>query len=63
LPARLELYKPEDKVTLLVARREVLNRVDVRLGAEPPREWRLELDPDATSEQTRQRDRWLKATT
>jgi predicted metalloprotease with PDZ domain len=62
LPARLELYKPEDKVTLLVARREVLNRLDVRLAAEPAREWRLEVDPAAT-EQTRQRERWLKGET
>jgi predicted metalloprotease with PDZ domain len=62
LPARLDLYKPGDTVTLLVARREVLNRVEVRLAPEPPREWRLELDPDAKSEETRQRERWLKAT-
>ncbi len=61
LATRLEQYKPEDKVTVLVARREQLHRLDVRLGAEPPREWRLEIDPNATEEQARQRERWLKA--
>ncbi len=60
LPARLEQYKPEDKVTLLVARREQLHRLDVRLGAEPPREWRLEIDASATEEQVRNRERWLE---
>jgi hypothetical protein len=33
----------------------------VRLAAEPPRQWRLEIDPDASEEQVRQRDRWLKS--
>ena len=60
LPARLEQYKPEDKVSVLVARRERLHRLDVRLAPEPPRQWRLEIDPDASEEQVRQRDRWLK---
>ncbi len=60
LTTRLEQYKPEDKVTFLVARRERLHRVDVRLGAEPPRQWRLEIDPEASEEQVRQRERWLK---
>ena len=59
LATRLDQYKPEDKVTLLIARREQLQRLDVRLGAEPPREWRLEIDPSATEEQVRQRERWL----
>ena len=46
-------------MTLLVARRDQLRRLDVRLGAEPPREWRLEFDPTATPEQVRNRERWL----
>jgi hypothetical protein len=46
---------------VLVARREQLQRLDVRLGSEPPREWRLEIDPNATAEQVRQRERWLAA--
>jgi predicted metalloprotease with PDZ domain len=61
LATRVEQYKPEDKVTLLIARREQLHRLEVRLGSEPPRQWRLEIDPSATAEQVRQRERWLKA--
>jgi predicted metalloprotease with PDZ domain len=59
LAARLEQYKPEDTVALLVARREQLRRLDVRIGAEPARAWRLEVDPNATPEQVRNRERWL----
>jgi predicted metalloprotease with PDZ domain len=60
LAARLEQYKPEDTVTLLVARREQLQRIPVKLGAEPPREWRLEIDGNATEGQARMREKWLK---
>jgi predicted metalloprotease with PDZ domain len=60
LALRLEQYKPEDKIALLVARREQLHRLDVRLGVEPPRQWRLEIGPNATESQARARDKWLK---
>jgi predicted metalloprotease with PDZ domain len=59
LANRLEQYKPEDTVSLLVARRERLQRLDVRLAAEPPRQWRLEIDTGAAQEQTRRREQWL----
>ena len=61
LATRLDQYKPSDRITVLIARREQLNRLDVRLGSEPPREWRLDIDANATTEQARQRDRWLTA--
>jgi predicted metalloprotease with PDZ domain len=60
LPTRLDQYKPSDMVTVLVARREQLIRLDVRLGSEPPRQWRLEIDSNAAQEQVRQRERWLQ---
>jgi predicted metalloprotease with PDZ domain len=60
LATRLDQYKPSDTITLLVARREQLQRLDVRLGSEPPRQWRLEIDSNATEEQVRQRARWLE---
>jgi predicted metalloprotease with PDZ domain len=63
LTARLDRYKPGDKVTLLVARRDQLTRLDVTLGAEPPRQWRLEMSPTATSAQTRRQDHWLRPPT
>ena len=52
LAARLDQYKTGDKVSVLVARRDRLMKIDVTLGAEPGRAWRLEALPTATAEQT-----------
>jgi predicted metalloprotease with PDZ domain len=60
LTQRLDQYKPGDKVTLLVARREQLRRIDLQFGAEPPRQWRLEINPGSTDTQQRQRTAWLQ---
>jgi predicted metalloprotease with PDZ domain len=57
--ARLEQYKPGDRVTLLVARREALMRLDVTFGAEPTRGWRLEVNPAAGDAAQSTRARWL----
>jgi predicted metalloprotease with PDZ domain len=51
LAARLDQYKPGDKISVLVARRDRLMKLDVTLGAEPGRAWRLEPAPNATAEQ------------
>ena len=59
LDNRLEQYKPGDKVTLLVARREQLLRLEVTFGTEPPRSWRLEVNPSANDAQQSGRGRWL----
>jgi predicted metalloprotease with PDZ domain len=42
LDERLEQYSPGDRVSLLVARRDRVIPLDVTLGAEPLRSWRLE---------------------
>ena len=42
LENRLEQYRPGDRVTVLLARREQLMKLDVKLGMEPPKTWRLE---------------------
>jgi predicted metalloprotease with PDZ domain len=60
LTARLEQYQPGDKVTLLVARRDRLMRLDVTLGAEPPRQWRLEFEPGAGETQQGRQAAWLR---
>ena len=60
LATRLEQYKPGDKVTLLVARREQLERIELTLGSEPPRAWRLEVDPSASQTSQKNRDQWLQ---
>jgi predicted metalloprotease with PDZ domain len=61
LAARLDQYKPGDKVALLLARRDQLLTLETAFGVEPPRQWRLEVDPAATqTPPPPQRDRWLK---
>ena len=45
LDERLEQYTPGDRISLLVARRDRLLSLNVVLGAEPPRTWRLEPRP------------------
>lgn len=57
---RLEQYKTGDRVSFLVARREQLIRIAVTLGAEPARNWRLEVSPSATDTQRRMLDAWLR---
>jgi predicted metalloprotease with PDZ domain len=59
LASRLEQYKPGDKVVMLVSRRDRLTKVDVTLGAEPGRAWRLEIDPDASDDQKPRLIAWL----
>ena len=61
LSARLDQYRPGDRITLLVARRDQLRRIDVELGVEPARQWRVEPDPAATTSQQQQRDRWWRS--
>ena len=60
LMTRLEQYRSGDKVTFLVARRDRLLRLDVTLGTETPRAWRLEVSPSATDAQRLQLTQWLQ---
>ena len=60
LDDRLQLYRPGERVTLLIARREQLMRLEIALDREPAREWRLEVSPSVTAQQTQQLERWLK---
>jgi predicted metalloprotease with PDZ domain len=59
LPARLEQYKPGDRVSLLVARRDKIIRLDATLGADPGRPWRLEVVPAPTDAQKQHLTAWL----
>lgn len=59
LTSRLEQYRPGDQVRVLVARRDRVVSLDVTLGAEPGRAWRLELRPNITDEQRRRIADWL----
>ena len=49
-----------DQVVLLVARRDELRTLEAVFGPEPPRQWRLEVDPAATAAQLQRRDQWLQ---
>jgi len=60
LSQRLQSYPPGKKVTLLVARREELKRLDVTLGVEPPDRWTLSVKPNATPEQRAHLAAWLR---
>ena len=58
---RLQQYRPGDRVQLLVARRDQLMRLPVTIGAEPPRDWRLETSGSATEAQRAQLTDWLRS--
>lgn len=51
LAARLDQYKPGDKIAVTVARRDRLMKINLTLGTEPGRAWRLEPLPNPTAEQ------------
>ena len=57
--ARLEAFKPGERVPLLVARRERLLTLDVTFAAEPPKAWVLEPDPDASADARAAMTDWL----
>lgn len=56
---RLKAYRPGEKATLLVARRERLTRLPVTFGEKPKDRWKLEARPDATAEQKAHLTAWL----
>jgi predicted metalloprotease with PDZ domain len=58
---RLKSYPPGTKVTLLVARRELLLRLPVTFAQEPRLTWKLEVDPQATPEQQAHLAAWLRS--
>lgn len=58
---RLDQYKVGDKVSLLIARRDQLMRLDLTFAPEPARQWRLELAPGANETQNQNLGKWLNA--
>jgi predicted metalloprotease with PDZ domain len=57
--ARLEQYQPNEKVSVLVARRDHLQRLDTTFRPEPTETWKLEPNPDASVEQKARLKAWL----
>jgi len=60
LDTRLKNYRPGEKATLLVARRERLTRLPVTFGEKVKGRWKLEPLPTATAEQKAHLDAWLQ---
>ncbi len=58
LKDRLKAFKPGQTITVLVARRGVLERLTLTLQG-PPSDWNLEVDPEASQVQNRRRQSWL----
>jgi predicted metalloprotease with PDZ domain len=59
LATRLQAYRPGQRVSVLVSRREGLRRVNVTLGEEPPDRWRLQVAPGGGPGQAQHRAAWL----
>ena len=56
---RMEYFSPGEKVSILISRRDRLQRLDAAFGQEPPRQWGLEANPDATEAQKARRKAWI----
>ena len=56
---RLDAFRPGDEVSVLIARRDRFQRLDVVFGREPERDWVVEPVPDASDAQKARRKTWL----
>ncbi len=59
--AKLSNYRPGEKITVSITRRNTVMQIEVMLGREPESRWDLETDPQATAGQRRHRDAWLRS--
>jgi predicted metalloprotease with PDZ domain len=59
LKERLGRYRPGEEVTVLVARRGKLRRIDLTLGEAPRTNWDVQVASDATGRQRLHLKRWL----
>lgn len=59
LDERLKQYAPGTRVQILLARREKLMRLEVKLAARPNTSWSLEIDPEKGKEAQARRAAWL----
>jgi predicted metalloprotease with PDZ domain len=60
LARRLEQYNPGDRISILVARRERLLRLEVIVGTAPAHAWELDVDPGASDTQRARLAAWLR---
>ena len=59
LDKRLDAYRPGQKVTLLIARREALKRLEITLGEQPLNSWHLVPRQNATAAQRAHLEGWI----
>ncbi len=59
LDSRLAQYQPGTSVSVLVARRDELVRLNITLGSETRRRWVLETRPDISADQQVRLNGWL----
>lgn len=59
LENRLKSYRPGEKASLLVSRRDRLTRLPITFGEKPKPRWKLEPLPTATPEQKARLEAWL----
>lgn len=57
--SRLEHYRPNETVLLMVSRRGKISSIPVTFGEEPAKPWRISVREDSTEEQTRRREEWM----
>ena len=57
--SRADLYQPGDTVSVLVARRDSLKRLDLKLGPPEVQSWRLRSSSEATAAQQQHLKSWL----
>jgi predicted metalloprotease with PDZ domain len=56
---RMDQYRPNEKVSILIARRGRLVRLEATFGAEPTSHYKIEIDPKANDEQKAHRKAWI----
>jgi predicted metalloprotease with PDZ domain len=56
---RMDFFRPGEKVSVLISRRDRLQRIDATFGQEPPKQWSLEIHPESTDAQKSHRKAWL----
>ena len=57
--AKMDVYRPGDKVSVLIARRDRLMRLETVFAEEPPKPWILDPSPKADDAQKARRKAWL----
>jgi predicted metalloprotease with PDZ domain len=56
---RMDYFRPGEKVSVLIARRDRFRRIEATFGQEPPRAWAMEVAPNADDAQKAHRRAWL----